>query len=204
MSDTEPTLHDLFARWNALIEREAANPSLIPPPRSIEYDWQNTPTFAEFLATLPPHSREKAEVMHTILTRLNAYKPEMWVISEIIYHAPQLAYFLLRRHIELFILPDTFGIRHVSEGFRKHNQAPLEKFDAATRLQLNGATYEDVLAFARHIANYTLLYLISITDGASRYGDRIVAEHGRWLDALHEYMEDTVLQPPRQADDEQP
>jgi hypothetical protein len=199
---TEPTLEALFDRWNAISERERDDPTLIPPPRSIKYDWQNAPTFAEFLAVLPSHVREKAEVMHAILTRLNAYKPESWVRSQILENYPQLDYFLLKRFIELSIFQSDFHIRPlVAEVPPLPVTDPVDTI--ATRLQHSGATHADVLQFAQEIARVVLDRFVGVLNGLDLYGDlprnvahpRLTAPDGEFMDGLYTYLWDTVLNP---------
>ncbi|MBI1257545.1 MAG: hypothetical protein GC204_08750 [Chloroflexi bacterium] len=214
MALEDESLEALFERWKTVL---GTNPSqderdrmkALPHYRvdnvvSLQL-WNDERNFRDWHDQLPPYYRDKADVMLEILTRLKAEKPFEWVRSEIREDIPQLAYFLFARHLELFVLKAPLRLKELVD-------LQIEPKWLADLLQ-KGVTLEEIDALAQQVAWETLARILSVTDGYS-YGDlpknaprpRIVASaldielHPRYLDGIHEFVEDTVLQPSSSED----
>ena len=165
-------LEVLFAQLWALRDAEKADPLLLHPHYSTEYDVDAEPKdrFAKWLEQLTPHTREKAETMHAILTELGDEIAESTVHSEIEEGIPQLTRFILLRHLWREVIdhwredPEYWLGEQIKE-------APDGHFgDAGAAIQHLmelGATPGELANIARFVAAttvFSMLYQIDVDD----------------------------------------
>ncbi len=199
------TLEALFDQWQAILktapteaERAELNTITLYTLADPAYPQRRDDPayFQRWRDQLPDYYGRKADLMLEILTRLNAYDPMTWVVSEIREDIPQLAYFLLARHLELFVLNDPLRLQQYQSHRPEWLWALLQK----------GVTLEEIDGLARRVAQDVIGALLAVTDGYGAYGDLppnaprphisetdLETSRTRYLNALHEYIEDTVL-----------
>ncbi len=203
------TLEALFDRWQVILkthptEAERAQLKSIQLYTLADADYlekRNDPAyFQRWRDQLPGYYQGKVDLMLEILTRLKADRPMEWIVSEIHEDIPQLAYFLLVRHLELFVLNDPLRLKQLQPHQPKWLWQLLQK----------GVTLEEIDALAQQVAHDVLGNFLAVTDGYGQYGDlpfnaprpRIAetnletGDRPRYLDGIHEYIEDSVLQAP--------
>jgi hypothetical protein len=212
MAFEDDTLETLFDRWNEILkstpsedEREQFQRIPLYTLEDKEYfQKRNDPHyFGQWRDLLPAYYQRKVDLMMAILTRLDALDPMQWVVSEITEHIPQLAYFLFVRHLELFVLKDPLRLRKIMLTGADQNKPKW-----LWELMQKGVTLEEISSLAQQVAQGVLGDILAVTDGYGAFGDlprntprpRIVEANienvktPRYLDGLHEYIEDTVLQ----------
>ena len=217
MALEDESLEALFDQWKAILK---TNPSAADREemkaihsytlRDKDYpEKRDDPAyFKRWYDQLPAYYQHKADVMLAILTRLKANRPMQWIVSEISEDIPQLAYFLFARHLELFVLKDPLRLQQIQiTGSNQHKPEWLWK------LLQKGVTLEEIDLLARRVAQDVVGSVLAVTDGYGSYGDlprntprpRLVEaeverdQRPRYLDGVHEYLDDSVLQALKQA-----
>jgi hypothetical protein len=125
------------------------------------------PTNGEWLESLSPCDRKRADVLIQLITELGAEDPIQWIRSEITEDMAQFSRFLVLRRIRSEAI-DNFLYHDFPEASLKKTLNPTEIFESADealeRLIVSGCDINDILSITRAAAFQAADAVVNIID----------------------------------------